>query len=491
MEDDEKFVLVAGNYLGYSGAEQYVQSMVFDIAHRMDQLDQTGRQFNGLFAVVCYFKAEKVWRIITDHLGFMPVYMYKDDYQCIIGSRIGLIGSLTSKLSWNYGAIQIYRNNGHFMFGECWFNEIKKIKAATVSDISVLDLGVNQHRYWTWGKIRPGYCGSIDEAIEIYHQLFVKGIARLSIDHNSVGLSLSGGLDSRYILSVARELKHLVAFSFGVEGTRDLAIAKKAADCVKVEHRVLKLKRRANISDRLHAFLLADGMLHLGHIHEAEVHNYIKEQFPIYFHGFYGGGIYAGSNDAGKRINEKIVKRHFYVGDYETQVHDSFYDVQSIDAYFADQKIRNESAHSLQILGSLANVLVPFYNMDWLEFNYSIPEPWQLFHKFYLKVLARKMEFGLACIPWQKTMLPVHRPYINSWMLQLKKPVIEDRIYRWFGSSIHFTNPVRLTLSELKFVDDFMTENSWLGKGVGKTFRQQAIDYSIAYYMTEMKDLVK
>lgn len=114
------------------------------------------------------------------------------------------------------------------------------------------------------------------------------------------------------------------------------------------------------------------------------------------------GGIYSNSYELNKRITEDIGFRHFKSVAQNLKTEDSFYDTQSIDPYIVDQKIRNQSAHSIYLMSSYAKIVIPFYNMEWLEFNYSIGDKLQLNSKFYLEVLNSSLSKNLLDIAWQK-----------------------------------------------------------------------------------------
>ncbi|HEU12659.1 MAG TPA: asparagine synthase [Euryarchaeota archaeon] len=76
---------------------------------------------------------------------------------------------------------------------------------------------------------------------DVLHNLLINNIPRLK--EKKVGVLLSGGLDSSIILSIVREHYDVIAYTVGVEGSRDLNNARDVARRLDVEHQPILLSR--------------------------------------------------------------------------------------------------------------------------------------------------------------------------------------------------------------------------------------------------------
>ena len=64
---------------------------------------------------------------------------------------------------------------------------------------------ISQDTYWSWSVVQKQSIDST-EAMEKYYSIFDRYIRRLQIKEENVGVSLSGGLDSRFISFVPRSI---------------------------------------------------------------------------------------------------------------------------------------------------------------------------------------------------------------------------------------------------------------------------------------------
>jgi hypothetical protein len=257
---------------------------------------------------------------------------------------------------------------------------------------------------------------------------------------NYIGLSLSGGLDSRWIAHIASQKWKLHPFSFSDSQNYELKLAEKVSQTLNLAHTHYKIDPENWLKNRIASFWKTDGMLHLGHLHEGSIPQTYYSKYSHCFHGFFGGGIYASSNECNRRITDSIANNHFSGLSKETQTEDPFYDLNCIDPYIIDQKIRYQSAYSMYLLANYTKMVLPFYNLDWLTFNYSIDDTLQCYQQFYLEALNKNLKPELRSIPWQKTALSPCKISLNTFFLKYRIPALLESGFQFFKSSRHFIN---------------------------------------------------
>ena len=118
---------------------------------------------------------------------------------------------------------------GYLMGEHTWLEHIKLIKPATVVEYDLAERAVNQHHYWRWSEIKPSNL-TFDEAVDELGKRFIEAVRRRFNPNERIGISLSGGLDSRAIFAA---VDHLYpdykgyAYTFGIPGCDDITIAEQ------------------------------------------------------------------------------------------------------------------------------------------------------------------------------------------------------------------------------------------------------------------------
>ncbi len=430
-----------GNFNFYHNFKVDLDLLFFQDELNTETLGHMLRQVNGIFTCILLDTITNQVHLVTDYLGFYPLYMYRDQEQIIFSSEIKHF-KLFDKVQMNIDedAIYSYLHNGHLMLTQSWFKEIDRTRPATIYTLALDDGSLKSDYYWTWSKVNK-VNRSKSEVTSRYAFLFQKGIADLDLPADSnTAVSLSGGLDSRWIAQIASNHLNTEAFTFSSGKNLESTIAENVANTLGIKHRQPIITKEEWLSKRLDAFWKTDGMLHLGHLHEGNLYKDIHQSYSHCFHGFYGGGIYASTKECNQKITDEIARAHFKFNNAYQNTQDPFYETNSIDPYIADQKIRYQSAYSIYLLSGYCKMIIPFYNMDWLEFNYSIDDKLQLHSKLYLEVLHAELNPGLLNIPWQRTGIAPRNIYLNVLSQKLKLPAILEKTAQLCNTSRHFIN---------------------------------------------------
>lgn len=404
-------------------------------------VDRYMRSMNGLFSVIQIDSLYKRIHIISDHLGFYPLYCYQDASRIMISSSLRLFYLLfRNELHFDAYAFINYVNNGHLLFGQSWFQEVKRLSPGSIHSLHFEECRMESMYYWSWDQIKKSD-DSYSHLSERYIEEFNRGISDMQIASGEQTIvSLSGGLDSRWIACTASRHFQVQAFSFSMGETRELLLARKVAGALGIPHRTLEIRREDWLRNRLQMFWESDGMLHLGHLHEGNITSELGKQYNKVFHGFFGGGIYASRKQCNKPMSDSMARTIFRMGEQNSQVDDVFIKGHGIDAYIIQHRMRYQSAYSLYALSKKLHLILPFYNMDWLEVNYSLDDNWQLNSKFYLEALHRDLDKTLLRIPWQRTGVAPMYVKCNTRVIEYKVPQLIERIYTAFGASRHFIN---------------------------------------------------
>jgi asparagine synthase (glutamine-hydrolysing) len=173
------------------------------------------RRFNGMFAFVLWDRARGVLLAARDHFGIKPLYVWEDGRRILFASEIkALLRHPDVSAEPNLEAIHDYAVFQYVLGEATFFRGIRKIGPAHYERVDLRTFARERRRYW-----EPNF------QIDTHHteEYFVETLRSLLEDAVKiqlrsdvpVGVTLSGGLDSSLVTSLAaRELGgRLTAFT--------------------------------------------------------------------------------------------------------------------------------------------------------------------------------------------------------------------------------------------------------------------------------------
>lgn len=441
FENHNYQLFIFGNIVLHKNAEQQFNNLIASDQVSSLLVKNCFQHISGFSCLLRIDKRNKNHILWTDPLGFYPIYVLEINSLWILSTQQRILNTIPGlKLTIDYNSVQSYLLNGHLISDSSWFNEIKRCKPASAYVFDSLEKKIGHSYYWSWSQLKEQENTGVRIKSE-YYQKFRDGILNLNLENKQLlGISLSGGLDSRWIADIAGKHFRLEAFSFGDKASTELKIAKQVSAVLGINHRILSIDSDAFLQKRLASFWVLDGMLHLGHLHEAGLHKDLHGSYPAVFHGFFGGGVYASIRESNTRITSEIASKHLHLMNEDDLCNDPYFDIARMDPYIIYQRIRNQSAFSAFLLSHYSKMILPFYHLEWLELNYGIDDRQQCNSKFYLEVLNEFMATELTDIPWQRTLIPPKWIKANVMAQQFRFPSITELLFQKTGSSRHFIN---------------------------------------------------
>ena len=169
-------------------------------------------KLRGMFAFVIYDTKTKELVGCRDHFGIKPFYYYKKGHDFMFGSEIkGLIPNPNFIKEINDKALKMYLIFQYSVFEETFFKNVFKLKPGHYFKYKNGSLEIKQYFEIKYNKVNKPYDDFKKEIKEIlansikYHQI---------TSDVEVGSYLSGGVDSSYVVSVAKPDK---TFSVGFD----------------------------------------------------------------------------------------------------------------------------------------------------------------------------------------------------------------------------------------------------------------------------------
>ncbi|GBD86571.1 asparagine synthetase B [bacterium BMS3Abin03] len=125
---------------------------------------------------------------------------------------------------------------GFSLSGNTYYTGIKRLQPAEI--IKVSKRNISSEKYYV---PQYKYDATVKENTELIKNAFISSIEKRLNNYNSVGAALTGGYDSRVTWAVINHLnkKNLVkAFTHGLKESRDITIANKIANKLKLDHEI-------------------------------------------------------------------------------------------------------------------------------------------------------------------------------------------------------------------------------------------------------------
>ena len=164
------------------------------------------RRFNGMWAFTILDLKKNTLFCSRDRFGVKPFYYYADGKVFLFASEIkALLKHPAVKAQPNDGAIFNYLASGYGYMDisdETFFKNIRQLKAGHYIKVSLNDGKIIQKKYWNLEPNKTHQAKKEADVCSDFYELFRDSINLRLRSDVSVGLSLSGGLDSSSIACV-------------------------------------------------------------------------------------------------------------------------------------------------------------------------------------------------------------------------------------------------------------------------------------------------
>lgn len=379
-----------------------------------NQLDKCLNLLDADFCAALYDKEKQKIKLISDRYGMRLLYWYHKDGIFAWGSEVKAILAIKDiNKELNPTSYDCFMDLGYLVGEHTWFKDTKLINPASVVEFDLNTNTSKQYYYWKWADIKT-YSLSFDNAVDELTNLLIKSTSKRFNTDERIGLSLSGGLDSRTIFAAVTflypEYKGY-AYTFGIPNCTDINIAKQVAsqsnnwnyDCFFFdsnnwfEHRFEKIWN-------------TDGMQDMQHMHGSEFLGPISQHIDINLNGYAGGlltGEWIKPSNENQRINDKQAKVLFGKHAYLAPFNNDFYNIKHIDPYIYMN--RNRRFTNMGMVNSLVKIeqRKPLMDNEVVSLLMSLPDEYRLNNRLYSAMLQKHFPKYFKSIPWSRTGKPV------------------------------------------------------------------------------------
>ncbi len=224
-------------------------------------------RMNGQYAVAIYDFVENKLILISDRFGTRPVYytQYNGNFLFAPEPKALVIGGMTKEL--DYAAVADLFHYGHLFGYKTMFRNVYQMPEA--SCLTYCEKKIEIRRYWDYPYLEEVYrrrdftAKQIDDYCKELKVRMLTAIQRqVTKNSQDILISLSGGLDSRYVAALAHRLhvSPLVAFTMGEPDSEDVIYAKIVARELDIQHQCFRIQPIDIWQDARFFARLSDGM---------------------------------------------------------------------------------------------------------------------------------------------------------------------------------------------------------------------------------------
>jgi asparagine synthase (glutamine-hydrolysing) len=418
-------------------------------------------KIDGLFAAVIYDTSSNKVHLISDRYGLRYLYWMIHHGDLVWASQIKAfleVPAFQPKI--DQLALRQFMSIGYMLENRTWFEGVELLSSGTILTWDIAAASQEARRYWWWSDIKP-LPQPIDEeeVCETLGKLFCSSVERRSREVGQVGLTLSGGLDSRAILAaIPDHLSPVHAITVGKKGSDDVKFAASAAKVKGAIHHIFEISAKNWLEPRVRTVWYTDGQQDLQHMHAGDTVSRIGDIFSINLGGLAGdlimGGSFLRNETYFRGINEgmeSLFAEHIGCSPELLQDFNSYKGLVRSDYYFLQNRVRRFTYVGATNSRLYLEERAPFFDNELMEFVYGLPDHLRYKHHIYNRMLLRYFPDFFANIPWQKTRMAL------GW---------SERRQKMATLSLRVKNAVRRRVNRLGFnISDprpFTDYSSWI-----------------------------
>jgi len=193
------------------------------------------RGLEGYFAAAVWHPATTTLTLVNDRFGMKPLYYATVDNGFVFASEIkALLKHPGISRTLSLRGVSQFFTFGHHLTEDTLFEKIATLAPAAVVQFDGTTGAVTLGRYW---RMEPTpLVDSESEALTMLDECFGRAVERRTAGDHRLGLSLSGGLDARTILAAVPQGRQIKSISLGIPGSIDHRAASELARLAGAQH---------------------------------------------------------------------------------------------------------------------------------------------------------------------------------------------------------------------------------------------------------------
>ena len=402
-------------------------------------------RLNGAFAAAVWDGREKKLVLVNDRLGLYPLYYahYNNRFTFSSGVR-ALLADPSLPRSVDREAIAQFLTFDHLLDDHTLLEAVRLMPQASIMIHQGNRLEIRP--YWDVQYINPYPLRSEDEYIEALLVHLKRAVEReANHDDMASGILLSGGLDSRVLLALLKDLpnaKKIHSFTWGIPGCDDARIAQEVSRAGDTHHHFYALKPDWLLSKGEEAVRLTDGMGNIVNMHALATLEEESEHAQVIYKGFLGDAMMGFGirhqllaeydevttpkahlqvhTDQGVITFNQKEHEALFTEPFRKVIGSSVFDAYTIEMLKANsssmvdqrnrfdftERVPRMTIKGVEVVRSRAMVRLPFCDNDLVDFSLTIPPGLRYERRLMKNAFVRTFP-KMAQIPFADTGLPM------------------------------------------------------------------------------------
>lgn len=192
-------------------------------------------KLDGSFIFALYDKKNKKFIICNDPFGNFALYYYTNNSTFIFSTQIHSLTEIIKTKDFNDNGFYQYLGLGFTLNGKTYYDKINKLQAGEILTYNKGNAQIKKYYEFVHKRNK-----SKRIYFDIIKNSFISGIKKCIENNEKVGAAISGGYDSRVtwgIINYLNEKDNVIAFTHGLENSRDIQIAKRIANKLNLNHK--------------------------------------------------------------------------------------------------------------------------------------------------------------------------------------------------------------------------------------------------------------
>lgn len=192
------------------------------------------RRLNGMFTFAAWQSASRTLTLVTDRFGLRPLFYASTPDSFVAATELkAILPTRGVDRGWSEAGVGEFFAFGHFITDRTLFAGIRQVPPATVLTVTP-DGRAEQQLYWK-PSLSPSQASAADQAAELGERL-TRAVEMRARPGEHLGISLSGGLDSRTLLGLVPPDRDLRSVCLGIDGGIDHRSAAELARLAGIPH---------------------------------------------------------------------------------------------------------------------------------------------------------------------------------------------------------------------------------------------------------------
>jgi asparagine synthase (glutamine-hydrolysing) len=456
---------------------------VFARLFRTGALNTALPRLSGAFFVVLYDPKDDLLVAANDRYGLYPMYWAHTGRGFCLSSRV--LGPVLAGIvdgDWDLEGIAQFLTIDDYLGETAPVSGVKAFPQATVLTKQAGKLSF--HTYWHYDFTPHSQTADGRELAEELGQRFLAAVKRQALRPGRIGVTLSGGLDSRSLLAAASRLGiEVQTFTWGERDSFDRILAGKVSRLYGTRHHDCDYAHYL-IPDRFdEGIRMSEGLINYFDCHMLFHLHILKEHADIVLNGYAGDLVLGGSylrrawmtSEGPAELARKLfqwrntllregalkdaipdldrLEEHRYPSRLFhaalSRMDEGLAPADMTDRFFLENRVRRSTSMGTVIMREAVESAACFFDYHLIDLITSIPFSLRYGHRIYRDMLKTSLPESLK-VRWQRTLLPAYAPCELDLPAKafLKGCGIVEQTFGWHGiasrqSPVNFSSLLR------------------------------------------------